>query len=78
MPLLPQPDPPALDAPFPDGRRGALDPPSAGSLSTRDFKDALGARLGDDGSGLSPTSITRLVFLLAGRALGVMATGVEA
>ncbi len=49
-----------------------------GSLFTGDFKDALGARVGDDASGLLPTSITRLVFLLAGRALGVMATGVEA
>jgi hypothetical protein len=65
-------------APFPEYREGALDPLSAGSLSTGDFKDASGARLGDDASGLSPTSITRLVFLSAGRALGVMATGVEA
>jgi hypothetical protein len=49
-----------------------------GALFTGGFKDALGAHLGDDASGLSPTSITRLVFLSAGRALGVMATGVEA
>ena len=34
-----------------------------GPLFTGDFKDALGALLGDDASGLSPTSITRLNFL---------------
>ncbi len=42
------------------------------------LQGCLGTLLGDDASGLSPTSITRLVFLSAGRALGVMATGVEA
>ncbi len=41
-------------------------------LSTGDFKDALGALLGDDASDLSPTSITRLGFLLAGCTLGVL------
>ncbi len=49
-----------------------------GPLSTGDFKDALGALLGDDASGLSPTSITRFDFLSAGCTLGVLATVVEA
>ena len=43
-----------------------------GALFTGGFKDALGARLGDDASGLSPTSITRLGFLSAGCTLGVL------
>ena len=48
-----------------------------GPVSTGDFKGALGLLLGDDASGLSPTSITRLDFLSAGCALGVLATVVE-
>jgi hypothetical protein len=49
-----------------------------GPLFTGDFKDALGALLGGDGSGLSSTSITRLGFLSAGCTLGVLAAVVEA
>jgi hypothetical protein len=47
-------------------------------LSTSDFKYALVTLLGDDASGLSPTSITRLGFQSAGSSLGVLATDVEA
>jgi len=49
-----------------------------GSLFTGDFKDASGALLGDDASGLSPTSITRLGFLSADCALDVLVAVVEA
>ena len=43
-----------------------------------DFKDALGALLGDDALGLSPMSITRLGFLSAGFTLDVLVAVVEA